>query len=72
MTLATEPQGAVLSAAADQTRSGGHMKAAGPMVSEAPIAPAASARIDIDRNEIILPVTSGIVGVMGWMRNADR
>ena len=30
---ATEPQGEVLSAAADQTLSGGHMKAAGPMSS---------------------------------------
>lgn len=32
-TPATEPQGAWLSAAADQTLSGGHMKAAGPMSS---------------------------------------
>ena len=31
--LATEPQGEVLSAAADHTLSGGHMKAAGPMSS---------------------------------------
>lgn len=33
-TRATDPQGAVLSAAADQTLSSGHIKAAGPMSSE--------------------------------------
>lgn len=35
-TLATEPQGAVLSVWAAQVRSGGHQKAAGPMVSDGP------------------------------------
>jgi hypothetical protein len=35
-TLATEPQGPVLSVSADQVRSGGHQKAAGPIVSDAP------------------------------------
>lgn len=34
-TAATVPQGAVLSAAADQDLSGGHMNAAGPMSSAA-------------------------------------
>lgn len=40
---AMEPQGAVLSAAADHTRSLGHMKAAGPMSSEVIWAMAADA-----------------------------
>lgn len=35
-TPAIEPQGEVLSAAADHTLSGGHMKAAGPIPSVAP------------------------------------
>ncbi len=38
-----EPQGAVLSASADQTLSGGHIKAAGPMLADVDGAPAALA-----------------------------
>lgn len=38
-----EPQGAVLSASADQTLSGGHIKAAGPMLADVEGAPAALA-----------------------------
>jgi hypothetical protein len=54
VTLATEPHGAVLSISPDQTRSGGHMKAAGPMVSDVPIAPVVTAKMSMDRSEPIL------------------
>jgi len=39
VTPSTDPQGEVLSMAADQTRSGGHMKPAGPMSSDVVMAP---------------------------------
>jgi hypothetical protein len=59
-TPAIEPHGGVLSAAADQTRSGGHMKAAGP-ISEAASAPAAKKSAVLNLVRAILFLCSG-----GW------
>ena len=44
VTLAAEPHGGVLSVSPDQARSGGHMKAAGPMFSDGPLPMAVAAR----------------------------
>ena len=51
------------------------MKAAGPMVSDALMAPATSARMDIGRYEIILSDASGSLvgpGIMSERRIADQ
>lgn len=51
--LSTEPHGDVLSIWAFQTRSAGHMKAAGPMSSAVPMTPTAAAMSTVTESRAI-------------------